>query len=148
MVRRSFGKESCLSDFASFIHEETTLVNDPIFSKDAVLEYVQTSEKKHDKKKKYESFATKKGKVVKCSLCERNHDLDDCNSFLQFALQERSGCFIANCVMVVLVQFLSNVMLEITKAGRNAKFVRKDIQPLCKVMMQRKVKLSSRMATL
>ena len=82
MVRRSFGREPCLSDFSSFVYEETTLVNDPIFSKDAVLEYVQTSEKKHDKKKKYESFATKKGKVVKCSLCERNHDLDDCNSFL------------------------------------------------------------------
>ena len=42
VVRRSFGREPCLSDFASFVHEETTLVNDPIFSKDAVLEYVQT----------------------------------------------------------------------------------------------------------
>ena len=28
--------------------------------------------------------------MVKCSLCEGNHDLDDCNSFLQFDLQERS----------------------------------------------------------
>ena len=35
VVRRSFGREPCLSDFASFVHEETTLVNDPIFSKDA-----------------------------------------------------------------------------------------------------------------
>ena len=42
VVRRSFGREPCLSDFASFVHEETTLVNDPIFSKDPVLEYVQT----------------------------------------------------------------------------------------------------------
>ena len=42
VVRRSFGREPCLSDFASFVHEETTLVNDPIFSKHAVLEYVQT----------------------------------------------------------------------------------------------------------
>ena len=32
----------------------------------------------------------KGGEVVKCSLCEGNHDLDDCNSFLQFDLQERS----------------------------------------------------------
>ena len=31
----------------------------------------------------------KRGEVVKCSLCEGNHDLDDCNSFLQFDLQER-----------------------------------------------------------
>ena len=28
--------------------------------------------------------------MVKCFLCERNHDLDDCNLFLQFDLQERS----------------------------------------------------------
>ena len=28
--------------------------------------------------------------MVKCCLYERNHDLDDCNSFLQFNLQERS----------------------------------------------------------
>ena len=68
VVRRSFGREPCLSDFASFVHEETTLVNDPIFSKDAVLEYVQTPEKKQDKKKKYGSFATKGGEVVKCSV--------------------------------------------------------------------------------
>ena len=55
VVRRSFGREPCLSDFASFVHEETTLVNDLIFSKDALLKYVQNPEKKHDKKKKYGS---------------------------------------------------------------------------------------------
>ena len=45
--------------------------------------------------------------MVKCFLCERNHDLDDCNLFLQFDLQERSkwlfhnklcyGCLNAIC---------------------------------------------------
>ena len=35
VVRRNFGREPCLSDFASFVHEETTLINDPIFSKGA-----------------------------------------------------------------------------------------------------------------
>ena len=28
--------------------------------------------------------------MVKCSVCVGNHNLDDCNSFLQFDLQERS----------------------------------------------------------
>ena len=56
MVRIRFVREPCLSDFASFVYEETTLVNDPIFSKDAVLEHVQTLEKKHDKKNKYGNF--------------------------------------------------------------------------------------------
>ena len=35
-------------------------------------------------------LAIKGGEVVKCSLFEGNHDLDDCNSFLQFDLRERS----------------------------------------------------------
>ena len=35
VVRRNFGWESRLSDFTSCVHEETTLVNDPIFSKHA-----------------------------------------------------------------------------------------------------------------
>ena len=60
--------------------------------------------------------------MVKCSLFAGNHDLDDCNSFLQFDLQE-SSCFITNCVMVVLVQFLLIIMLGIARRQRNAKFV-------------------------
>ena len=38
----------------------------------------------------YGSFATKEAEVIKSSLCEGKHDLDDCHSFLQFDLQERS----------------------------------------------------------
>ena len=90
VVRRNFGREPCLSDFSSFVHEETTLVNDPIFSKDAVQEYVQIPERNYDKKKRYGSFATKGGEVIKCALCEGSHNLDDCSTFLQFNLQERS----------------------------------------------------------
>ena len=44
--------------------------------------------KEKKKKNRYGSFATKEGEVVKCSLCEGNHDLDDCNSFSQFDLRK------------------------------------------------------------
>ena len=64
-VRQNSGREPCLSDFASFIHEKITLVNDPIFSKDAVLEYVQTPEKKHNKKKEIWIFCHKRGRSGK-----------------------------------------------------------------------------------
>ena len=43
--------------------------------------------------------------------------------------KEVSGCFITNCVMVVLVQLLSIIMLGIARTERNAKFVRKDTHP-------------------
>ena len=59
-----------------------------------------------------------------------------------------SGCFITNCVMVVLVQFLSIIMLGIARTERNAKFVNKVTQLLCMVIKQRKVKLRSKMVTL
>ena len=47
-----------------------------------------------------------------------------------------SGCFITNCVMFALVQFLSLIMLGISRTERNAKFVRKDTQHLCMVIKQ------------
>ena len=50
--------------------------------------------------------------------------------------------------MVVLVQFLSIIMPEIARTDRNAKFVRKDTQPLCMVVKQRKVRLNNPMVTL
>ena len=37
-IRRSYGREPCLSDFSGFAKEETILVNDPIFSREAVQE--------------------------------------------------------------------------------------------------------------
>ena len=59
MVRRNFAREPCLSDFSSFAHKETTLVKDPIFSEDAVLEYVQTPEEEHDEKRNMEVLPQK-----------------------------------------------------------------------------------------
>ena len=43
--------------------------------------------------------------------------------------KEVSGCFIKNCVMVLLVQYLSIIIPGIARAERNVKFVRKDTQP-------------------
>ena len=43
--------------------------------------------------------------------------------------KEVSGCFITNCVMVVLLQLLSIIMLGIARTERNAKFLRKDTHP-------------------
>ena len=125
-------KGTGLSDSPDFVHEGTTLFNDPSFAKDAVLEYVQNPGEKHDKKNKSGSFATKWGQVVKCSLCEANHDLDYQNPFLQFDLQESSKWL-----------FLKGI----PKTKRNAKFVGKDTEHLCMVLNQRKLRLNKQMVT-
>ena len=46
MFRRKFGKEPFSSDSVSFVHEKTALVNESIFSKDALLECVE-DKKRH-----------------------------------------------------------------------------------------------------
>ena len=57
-IRRSYDREPCLSDFSGFVKEETILVNDPIFYKKAVQEYVTHPEEKIKKHKKIGNFAT------------------------------------------------------------------------------------------
>ena len=104
MVRRKFGREPCLSDFATFVHE----VYDPIFFKDAVLEYVQTPDKKkNNNKKKFGNVFKKRGEVVKGCLCEGHDDLDDCNSFLQFDLQERRKWLFQNNLCYLCLSVIS-----------------------------------------
>ena len=64
MLQRSQQKESSLKDFIEFFDEETVLVNDPIFSREAITAYVGTQEKPDNQRKrrsnskKYGSFAT------------------------------------------------------------------------------------------
>ena len=55
------------------------LVNDPIFSREAVQEYVKHPEKKLNKHKKIGNFATHSTKEVFiiCPLCDGKHDLDE-----------------------------------------------------------------------
>ena len=50
-------KESCLSEFSRFLNKETILVNDPIFLREAVQEYVTHSEKKPNNHKKIGNFS-------------------------------------------------------------------------------------------
>ena len=64
--------------------------------------------------------------MIKCSLCEGIMISMIVTHFYNLIYKkEVSGCFITNCVMVVLVQFLSIIMPEIATTARNAKFVKK-----------------------
>ena len=78
---------------------------DPIFSREAVQEHVTHPEKKLNKHKKIGNFATHSTKEVFmiCPLYDGKRDLDECKSFKEKGLQERSrflfeqklcfGCF-------------------------------------------------------
>ena len=94
--------------FARFFRvckREPILVNDPIFSREAVQEYATHPEKKLNRYKKIGNFATQSTIEVfmKCPLCDDKHDLDECKSFKEKVLQEMNrflfeqklcyGCF-------------------------------------------------------
>ena len=54
-MRRNSTMEPRLSDLILFIDEETTLLNDPLFSRDAVSKY-QEKKEKYDQNKKVNTF--------------------------------------------------------------------------------------------
>ena len=83
--------------------------------------------KKNYNKKKFGNVFMKWGEVVKCCLCEGYDDLDDCNSFLQFDLEERRKWLFHNNLCYV---FLS--VISVNHNARNCKH-RKE----CKVCKKR-----------
>ena len=106
-IRMSYDREPCLSDFSGFLNEETILVNNPTFSREAVQEYVTHPEKKLIKHKEIGNFATHSTKEVLmiCTLCDGKRDLDECKSFKQKGLHERRRfLFDKSCAMAASLQ--------------------------------------------
>ena len=79
-----------MSDFSGFLNEEIILINDLIFLRKAVKQYISHLEKKHNNHMKIGNFTTHWNRelFMICSLCEDKHDLDDCKLFKEKALQE------------------------------------------------------------
>ena len=57
-MRKNSTTEPTLSDLIAFIDGDTTRLNDPLFSRDAVSQY-QEKKEKYDQKKKMSTFLTK-----------------------------------------------------------------------------------------
>ena len=64
-----------MSDFSRLVNEETVLLNGPMFSSEAVQEYVTHPEKRHNKIGNFATDAAKECFVI-YSLCDKKHDLD------------------------------------------------------------------------
>ena len=98
-MRRMHSREPQLFHLANFVEEEMTLVSDPLYSRDAVSQYVEKNQKFIISKRftvnrvKTEELGkvdiSKKLKVGnRCPLCNENHDIEDCVFFLQQTLKE------------------------------------------------------------
>ena len=98
-MRRMHSKELQLFDLATFVEDEMTLLSDPLYSRDAVSQYIEKNQKFIKSKRftvntvKAEELGkvdiSKKLKVGnRCPLCSENHDIEDCVFFLQQTLEE------------------------------------------------------------
>lgn len=85
---RKTGREVKLKDFIGWIEEETTLVDDPLFSMEALSEDKSKSTFiEHPKRTK--SFLVGESKEVICAMCHGNHDLDECAQYLRLKIDDR-----------------------------------------------------------
>lgn len=73
-----------LSDIIAFVEKETILVNDPLFSNNAVEIYLDKTKESAQKRMKYFTTKAEEQKSQeevrsRCLICNKNHDLDPCN---------------------------------------------------------------------
>ena len=101
-IRRCQIREPTLNDVTDFIEEVTMLMNDPLFSPEALADYHiklqravrQKRMKNYTIKAEVENKKDLKGSSednsLKCNLCNGWHDLDKRKAFIDMTVEERS----------------------------------------------------------
>ena len=101
-------REPGLTDLTNFIEDEMVLVNDPLFSREAVGQYEEKSLSRSTKHK-FQTHVIKeigesaKRDKAKCPVCYDHHHIEECQIFLSQTTEDRSktlykkklchGCF-------------------------------------------------------
>ena len=77
-----------MMDFIKFVSDETVIATDPIFSKEAIQQYIE--KRPNNKKGRLSTFVTgKEEKSENCCYCDQQHKLDRCDKFMKITLKER-----------------------------------------------------------
>ena len=104
-IRKRHLCEPNLQDLIKFVEEETVLVNDPLFSREALHEYTKDPEKSthlkvmklkncHTKADEKNEMTIEKTETVpskKCKFRDGNHNLDDCQFYHEITVDYRSS---------------------------------------------------------
>ena len=101
-IRRCQVRERTLNDMTGFIEEETILMNDPLFSREALADY-HTKLEYLVRKKRMKNYTIKaedenkkdvrgssEDNSFKCKMCNGRHDLDECKVFNDMTVKDRS----------------------------------------------------------
>ena len=101
-IRRCQVRELTLNDMTDFIEEETILMNDPLFSREALADYrtklehpvrqkqVKNYTIKAEDENKKDVRGSSEDNSSKCKMCNGRHDLDECKAFNDMTVEERS----------------------------------------------------------
>ena len=92
-IRKKHECEPNLSDLIEFVDQETTLVNDPMFSRQAIEGFNGKSEKQPEKRNRRLKTLATEAVEEKCPICSSNHDIDECEDLKKLTVDERSKVF-------------------------------------------------------
>ena len=92
-IRKKHECEPNLSDLIEFVDQETTLVNDPMFSRQAIEGFNGKSEKQPEKRNRRLKTLATEAVEEKCPICSSNHDNDECEDLKKLTVDERSKVF-------------------------------------------------------
>ena len=130
-----------ISDFCGFVKKEKLLINDLIFSREGLQEYVT-----HLEKKKTENVATHLTKEVfiKFLLCDGKHDSPECKLFKEKYLQERiiflfEQILCYGCFCPVSASHNTRNCKNVRK-WKNVKSENKDTRILCMIIQLKNLK--------
>ena len=92
-VRKRQDCEPSLGDLIEFVDQETTLVNDPMFSRETLEYYSERLKKPNDKRNRRVKSLVIETKIGGCPFCSARHDIEECNEFKKLPVNERSKVF-------------------------------------------------------
>ena len=89
-LRKKYQKEPTLPGLSYFIAKESALVNDPLFSNNAVDNYIKKPVKPARRSLKMNLTGSKEdeNQKKKFQMCQKNHDLDACLKYKQFQVND------------------------------------------------------------
>ena len=94
-IRKRRSMEPSLADLVAFVEEESLLVDDPLFSNNAVEQYLDQTDKSSKRgRTEYFLMLTKekdnqKQEQSRCLMCQKVHDLDACYSYKKLEVGDR-----------------------------------------------------------
>jgi len=91
ILRRTKLKEPKLAEFISFIEQETVLINDPLYSRSAIIQVnPKATSKASQEKRRWNAKALATKVDTPCPICNSLHDIENCPTYTMKPVDERS----------------------------------------------------------